>query len=185
MQHLQDSIKQSLSNKNWYSAIAIALTIPDICSTINDGKQSNGKKYAGWFDKYVGVNYRKEGFPDWMVKRIKEHGTEEHVRIALSELYLTGNDCYALRCAFLHEGKGSIIEQRAREILDEIKFVEPNGQFVLHKSIQNNKIILHIDLFCNHILEGIEEWIKQLSTEQKYRLKSFLKVKNIFDVIKE
>lgn len=48
----------------------------------------NYKRYADWFDKYVGHRYKS---------KIGAH-QEEHT-------FLTGNDCYALRCSYLHEGK--------------------------------------------------------------------------------
>jgi hypothetical protein len=49
----------------------------------------------------------------------------------------------------------------------------------MHGSIMNNKLILHIDEFCDHILQGVEKWIANLNHEQNERLKSFLMLKNI------
>jgi hypothetical protein len=56
---------------------------------------------------------------------------------------------------------------------------------ILHGSIINNKLVLHIDKFCQHILLGIEKWNSQLNGVQAERLNSFLKVKDIFELIKE
>lgn len=184
MNHLTDSIKLSIKSKNWYSAIAIALTIPDICAKITDGNKSNGSKYAKWFDDFVGDNY-KTTYSTFVLERVKEHSTDEDYQNLLKETRFSGNDCYALRCAYLHEGTGEIITQRAREILDEIKFSEPNHQMNLHGSIINNKLVLHIDIFCEHVLEGVQKWLDDLNDEQTERLNSFLKVKDIFDLIKE
>ena len=184
MKHLTESIKQSLENGNWYSAIAIALTIPDICAKINDGTKSNGKKYAQWFDTYVGDNY-KTNYSQSQLEMVREYSTEQDYQNMLKGTKLSGNDCYALRCAYLHEGTGEITTQRAREILDEIKFVEPNHRMNMHGSIINNKLVLHIDEFCQHLLSGVEIWIDNLDDEQNERLNSFLKVKDIFELIKE
>jgi hypothetical protein len=184
MKHLTDSIKNSLETSNWYSAIAISLAIPDICAKITDGIKSNGTKYAKWFDYYVGENYKTK-YTSNQLEMTKKYSTIEDYNRLLKGTKLSGNDCYALRCAFLHEGSGEINSQRAREILDEIKFLEPNYQMNMHGSIINNKLVLHTDEFCTHILQGVENWEKELNEEQKKRLDTFLKVKNIFGFLKE
>jgi len=40
--------------------------------------------------------------------------------------FLSSGDAYALRCAYVHEGRGEILEQRAREALTHISFHVPN-----------------------------------------------------------
>jgi len=184
MNHLTESISQSIENKNWYSAIAIALTIPDICSKITYDSKSNGIKYAKWFDDFVGSNY-KTNYSQDLLESVRKHSTEKDYQNLLKGTKLSGNDCYALRCAYLHEGIGEILTQKAREILDEVKFIEPNQRMNMHGSIINNKLILHIDEFCQHILNGVENWNQGLTEEQRKRLNSFLKVKDIFDFISE
>lgn len=42
MQSFLDSIKLSLETKNWYAALAVALTIPDICGSIANPKEHSG-----------------------------------------------------------------------------------------------------------------------------------------------
>ncbi|MFD2907936.1 hypothetical protein ACFSX9_04235 [Flavobacterium ardleyense] len=184
MKHLTDSVKKSLETSNWYSAIAISLAIPDICVKITDGTKTTGKKYAKWFDNYVGENY-KTNYSSNQLEMTKKYASIEEYERLLKGTRLSGNDCYALRCAFLHEGSGEINSQSAREILDEIKFLEPNYQMNVHGSIINNKLVLHTDEFCLHILQGVENWQKELTEEQKERLYTFLKVKNVFGFINE
>ncbi len=183
MKHLTDSIEFSLQTKNWYSAIAVSLTLPDICSKISYNEKSNGKKYADWFDKYIEHFYRTN-YSQNQLEMAKKYGASNYAGM-VKGTKLSGHDCYALRCAYLHEGLGEITTQRAREILDEIKFLEPNYQLNMHGSIVNNKLILHIDEFCGHILQGVEKWKKDVNEEQSDRLNSFLKVKDIFDFVKE
>ena len=180
MDHLISSINRSIKDKNWYGALAISLSIPDICSKINDGTKTTGKKYASWFNEYVGIHYQSN-YPEPLLQKVLEYSTKEDY-LNLKKPRLTGNDCYALRCAYLHEGIGEISTQRAREVLDEILFVEPSNEMELHGSIVNNKLILRIDEFCSHILAGAEAWKRQLNLEQKARLNSFLLVKDVFEV---
>lgn len=57
MGHLRNAINSSLDSGNWFSAIALTLTIPDICAKITDGNKSSGIKYAEWFNNFVGDKY--------------------------------------------------------------------------------------------------------------------------------
>src|SRR5665213_2961362 len=51
-------IERALEAKLWYLALAVTLSIPDICSLLelNDG-WSNCNIFAAWFDKHVGKSY--------------------------------------------------------------------------------------------------------------------------------
>ena len=184
MNHLTSSIALSLETKNWHAALATALTLPDICSYINDGTHTNGKKYAAWFNLYVGDFY-KTHYTESQLQKVLEYSTREDYENLKKQIKLSGNDCYAFRCAYLHQGLGNITTQRARDILNEIRFVEPHSQLVMHGSIKNNQLILHIDTFCEHIVLGVEEWKNYLDEEQRSRFDNFLLVKNVFDVAKK
>jgi hypothetical protein len=77
----------------------LSLILPDICGKFKDSNKSFSERYPEWFDKYLGERYNG---------------------------YLSGKDCYALRCSFLHEGSDGISQQRARKVLDYFVFI-PNG----------------------------------------------------------
>lgn len=76
MEYLFKEIERGLDAGVYYLSLGIALCIPDICAALesDDGKTS-GKKYKGWYDKYVG-----------------------------NKLSMTADDCYYFRCSFLHQG---------------------------------------------------------------------------------
>lgn len=95
MEKILQSIEYALQNENWYAAITVALIIPDICGKFEDSKKSSSKRYPEWFEKHLSQKYKG---------------------------YLSGNDCYALRCSFLHEGSDEITHQRVREVLDYFVF---------------------------------------------------------------
>ena len=86
MEKILQSIENSLKNQNWYSALVLSLIIPDICGKFEDNDKSSSQRYPEWFEKYLGKKY---------------------------DGYLSGSDCYALRCSFLHEGLNKITQQRA------------------------------------------------------------------------
>ena len=95
MENIIKSIEKSLRDKNWYSALILSLVLPDICGKFEDAGKSSSQRYPEWFDKYLGEKYKGD---------------------------LSGKDCYALRCAFLHEGSSNIEGQNAKDEIDEFVF---------------------------------------------------------------
>jgi len=92
--------------------------------------------------------------------------------------FLSSSDCYALRCALLHEGREEIVEQRARDALDRFHFIEPppNGQ--IHCNQINNVLQLQVDVFCRDVLEGLAQWRKDIqgTPDIEQRISNILQV---------
>ena len=130
MNNLLQSIGQSLNTGNYYAALAMALAIPDICGWIEDPNSKSKARYISWFERYLQSKY---------VRQATAH-MPEHT-------FLTGSDCYALRCAFLHEGRENIIEQRARQVLESFQFVVPPSGWTVHKNKVNNALQLQVDIY--------------------------------------
>ena len=138
MDNLIQALDGCVKSENWYGALFIALTLPDICGKIDQPDSQH--HYAAWFDRYVKSKYVHG---DWT--------------------FLTGNDCYALRCAFLHEGKDNISTQNAKETVEKFYFRAP-GRGTMHCNKFNNTLLqLQVDIFCNDIKEGVLSWLKNIS----------------------
>lgn len=98
-------IYQSLENDLYQSALALALTIPDICGQIEYPKLINkrtgnrlvGKQYKRWFREWVEHYYADET------------GWTKDYKFA-KKPYFTAKMCYDLRCSFLHSGNDDIDE---------------------------------------------------------------------------
>ncbi|MBC1501975.1 hypothetical protein HB943_15345 [Listeria weihenstephanensis] len=94
-----NSIEDALEKECYLPALALALTIPDICGEaaypdLVDGKGRRlvGEQYRTWFD-------------DWASKYFADHtGYSEDYKKAKNP-YFTKVMCYELRCAYLHNGK--------------------------------------------------------------------------------
>jgi hypothetical protein len=137
MEHLLEAIEKSLEDENWYSALVLSLIIPDICWKIDNNKSSS-KRYPERFDLYVGAKYK------W---------------------HLSGKDCYALRCSFLHEGSNSIETQNARENLDRFLFIHKgthclkmsNCYFGDPRVDWKDVLILSVLDLCQDIVDGARE----------------------------
>lgn len=89
-------VRSAIEADNLLSALALALTFPDVLGQVmypemvtGKGKRKAGEQYAAWFDEYVGTEYEAP----------EEPGSRE------LKSYFTGRMCWKLRCAYLHAGK--------------------------------------------------------------------------------
>lgn len=87
---VQDMIK-ALDSEAFLSSLSLALSLPDICGKYLYPEDKSSARYAKWFDQYVAHNYSTQ--------------TENSERNVLC--YFDGEDCYQLRCVFLHEGSNA------------------------------------------------------------------------------
>jgi len=161
VENLRHALESALKERNWYAALFIALTVPDICGYLETPGAGSRRRYEAWFDRYMGEKYTSLIGPD----------RTPHV-------FLSGADCYALRCAFLHEGRDEITEQRAREALERFHFVEPAPNRYIHCNQRNQVLQLQVDVFCRHILEGFSSWIGEASNcmEIRERMREILRI---------
>lgn len=140
MDHLVRAVRGSVSTSNWYAALSLGLTLPDICGRLEDPAVTGRKRYIDWCEKYLAPVYTHP-MPDGPHK------------------FLGGKDCYALRCAVLHEGRDDIMEQSARDALDSFIFVIPPTWGMIHCNQINNKLQLQVDIFCEDLCSGVEKWM--------------------------
>jgi hypothetical protein len=164
MNHLTRSIEASLATGNAYAALATTLSLPDICGWLLDPLAGSKSRYVGWFERYVAHHY------------IHHIGPQRRRTV-----FLSGNDCYALRCAFLHEGREDISEQRARELLDSFQFtVAPQG-WMVHCNLMNTKLQLQVDVFCHQFIEAVDKFHNDVSTNPEVveRMGAMLRIRDV------
>jgi hypothetical protein len=138
MRRFTSAVRQTLAAENWVAALYLAVTLPDICARLESNNQrSNGKRYAAWFDRFVGHRYLTEG-----------DATSER------RVFLAGNDAYALRCAVLHEGSPDITRQHAREVLTRFHFTVARG----HCNWLETVLHLDVPTYCTDLCDGVEVW---------------------------
>jgi len=147
MKTILNSIENSIQNNNWYSALVLSLIIPDICGKL-EGEQKSSKRYPAWFNKYLGKKYQN---------------------------FLSGDDCYALRCSYLHEGSDNIEMQRAKDVLDHFVFISDgshcnrfnNCYFGDPKYDGKNFLQLSVRQFCQDMVEAANQWLEDVSSNQE------------------
>jgi len=149
MTHLVEAVRRSITEKNWYAALAGALLLPDVAARIDGRPGQSGARFAAWFDDYLLPAYTVS-LPDG------------------PEIFLSGNDCYALRCAYLHEGDFDIFGQSARNLLDRFHFVvQVSGMSQHCNLVVNNSTVpptkvlqLRVDRFCEDVCAAVEKWLQ-------------------------
>ncbi|KNZ41388.1 hypothetical protein [Acetobacterium bakii] len=156
MKKFINSVRLSIENKNWYSAIFIALSMPDICGKLARPNLGSQARYIEWFDSYL-LELNSSIFNGDMA------------------IFLTGRDCYALRCSILHEGTDDITTQRVRETLEKIQFTTLG----LHRVKIDNILTLNVACFCEEMCEAVENWYNDIKSDEVItgRIESMLEIK--------
>lgn len=159
MENILESIRKSLNSKNWYASLTLSLVIPDICGKL-EGEQISSRRYVAWFDKYLGKKYQN---------------------------FLSGNDCYALRCSYLHEGSDNVETQKAKDVLDKFVFISDSSahrnkfsRCNFGDSKYNGKFFLQLSVrqFCEEIIEATEQWLFDVKSNESVQknIKEMLKI---------
>lgn len=160
LEYIND-IRKALDNDCWYSALALALTLPDICGEIEFTHISS-----------VGKRYR-----EWYLKHIQNNGyyTITHNK----DILFTSEECYQLRCSFLHSHSYDIENSYLNESVKQYKGKETyfsiQNKFGLYASkdetfckrsfvndystqIQTRKIRVNVYNLCNILCNEAENF---------------------------
>ncbi|MFG6120916.1 hypothetical protein [Thalassobacillus sp. B23F22_16] len=160
-------IKLALNNKSYLSALALSLTLPDICGQIEypnlkkkNGRRNVGKQYAAWFDDWVNQYYADH--TGW---------TKDYTKA--KNPILTGRMCYSLRCKFLHNGNTDLDNWGTDEDEDYyylyefelfVNGADSSGEYWVHTPNINSKITktkivqININNLCKYICLAAEEY---------------------------
>lgn len=144
-----DAVCDALTHKNWYAALALALTLPDICGDLEKPKRGVGERYVQWWNSFVLFRYKG---------------------------LLSSEDCYALRCSFLHQGLSDITKQTKRKVRTNFRFVHPDPRVPIPPHLNlirapgHEVLQLQVDVFCEDICAGVEQWErKKLSKDPEIK----------------
>lgn len=142
MDNFTDAVKDALITKNWCAALVVSLTLPDICGRLEKPNDSSRLRYSDWFKKWVEPAYTSQIGPEKKV-----------------HTFLSGGDCYALRCSLLHQGETETSQQNAQEVVERFCFIAPRKGMTVHCNSQGTRLFLQVDKFCNDICDGVQNWL--------------------------
>lgn len=159
-----EDINRALDAGAHLSALALAIAIPDFCGkyyirkTEDCNKEFGNKfRYITWYKKYVLMETNEE----------KNDGDYSKMETA----HLSPEQCFALRCSFLHamseninEQKGAMKDQKPTDVI----LYRGNISFFLYENGEHNQ----------HVNPGIEILIHQMI----YAYKRFLSDNPEFEI---
>lgn len=147
-------IRECLNTNHYEAALALALTLPDICGQVEYGPNVGvGDRYRNWISNFVD----KEILCDSVFENDFEH--------------LTSADLYKLRCSFLHSGNDDLKTKH----IDEFHLLSPyrtNGQYGYRYGTKTNADgtethIAEIDIkyLCEMLCDVAEKYYKSRKPE--------------------
>jgi len=149
MKRFTTAIRAAADAENWYAALSMALSLPDVCGRLEQPSVGSKKRYVAWFQKWIEPKY---------TLRIGHPGT--------LHVFLCGEDCYALRCSYHHEGGGNIVEQgRARKALRDFHFTTPPRNGTVHMNQVGDTLQLQVDIFANDMATAVDAWSTAVACE--------------------
>lgn len=156
IKNYQNSIKSSLNDENYFSAMSTVLIMPDVCSSI---------EYANI--KEVGIRYKK-----WLDKYLIPLISTESDNV---KKYLNSANIYALRCTLLHIGSANAslqnnyskyvdVEAQFDELvpfLNTVNFdkVAPLDSYILETQSSKLSVMLDVHFFCELVINAMDKWL--------------------------
>lgn len=164
MKNFSNAIRDAVEKRNWYAALTTALILPDVCARLAGLGQKSSVRYPIWFDQWMGHHYRRH------------IGADQQLHV-----FLSGADCYALRCSLLHHGETDIRTQRARQALDNFHFVAPQPGIYIHCNQSNNTLQLQVDVFAVQMADAVDAWAASVKDDKtiQERMKGLLTIHEI------
>lgn len=173
MYNFLNALELCTKSSNWYGALFISLTLPDICAKIEYPleKKSSSKRYIDWYDKYLKKYYEvsRNAIPlpahlERLTALVPPHIGGGRKK----ECFLSGADFYALRCAYLHEGSDEITTQRKREALEKFQFVQPGNNNVFHNNLKNGIILqIQVSELAREVTEAVLNWLEDIKHDNE------------------
>lgn len=166
MDDIISEVRCCLDSGYYHAALALALTIPDICGRVEypeyrieypEYRTKSSKRYVAWFNDHILVNYAKKFTPEGEV----------------SESYFNGDMCYSLRCKLLHEGnshleaKSTIVgggEGCRFELWVSAGFSDSYGRIIYsiagYEAVTVERVVLNAIDLCKALCRGAEQFFK-------------------------
>jgi hypothetical protein len=158
MKRFTDAGRRAINDGNLYAGLSLALTLPDICGSLEDpdpGKSQS--RYERWCKKWLepkftGGNNPLSGAPI---------------------VFVRAEDIFQLRCSLIHSGSVEI-DIAKRTGVERFVFFDQTTGTHLNKfekcqfnGVEFNLVQLKADMFSEEIFKAADEWDSAIATNQK------------------
>jgi hypothetical protein len=128
MEMIFQEIDKALNAELYYLAIAMALTVPDICAALESPNgETSGPKYKAWYNGNLANQYPR----------------------------ITDADCWSLRCGVLHQGRCGHPNMQYGRILFTLPNPQNN---IFHNNVINDALNLDAKIFCCDVVTCARLW---------------------------
>jgi len=170
--HRIEEIELNVADKRWQSALALALTLPDICGGIafpeivkkyRDGRvmldrqkkptRDVGGQYIRWFDRYAADFFK--------------------INDADEKPYICGERCWQLRCEYLHQNKGFINEEGSEGVRFHLGVNCGSSVCGLNTAQQNEDVLdirIDIEQFCLRMCAAAKSYYDSFHSQKDFSL---------------
>lgn len=170
--HRIEEVELDIEDGRWQSALALALTLPDICGGIafpeivkryRDGRvmldrlknpaRDVGGQYIRWFDEYA----------------------EAYFKISPSDEkpYICGERCWQLRCEYLHQNKGFLNDENENNVRFHLGINCGTSVCQLDQTtVQDDGMDIRIDIkqFCLRMCQAARSYYDAVHMEKDFSL---------------
>lgn len=150
-----EEIKRALDMNLYNCALAVALTLPDVCGKVDRPDQSVSKRYKSWFDEYA-----KKYFTS-ITTKLPEESKVEYV-------WLTSDECYALRCAVLHAGGYKVSGLDLTKI--HLHAHKRHGTNYSHLIRDNKFADWDVIVLCENLCKAAEDYYDSVDNKERFDL---------------
>jgi hypothetical protein len=98
-----------------------------------------------------------------------------------SHASVTRGDCYALRCAYLHQGDFDTTDQPAHDVIERFHFVVAPAGSSLHRNQHENRLLLGVPEFSEEMCAATERWIPLVTDAEAVRRLNALATIEVID----
>lgn len=137
--------RRAAEDDNWFAAVPLALTLPDVCGAIDEPDTRSRGRYIRWWDAYMARRYVV--WPD---------GDEDPQWEPFT--YLPGTDAYALRCSYLHAGTDQI--EGAKTAHRRIRFLGPPTPLAFGYDRSTLTLNIGLEQFVEWVCLAVETWMR-------------------------
>ncbi len=158
MKRFTDAGRQAIKDDNLYAALSLALTLPDICGSLEDpGPGKSQQRYERWCKRWLEPKFLS-GIDPVSKKPM---------------IFVQAKDVFQLRCSLIHSGSSEIDAARRTDIDKFIFFDKMTGAHLnvfrncTFNGVQANLVQLKADLFSEEMFKAVDEWDVAVTGDSK------------------
>jgi hypothetical protein len=148
LSYLYREIRGALKAGLYYAAIAVAVSIPDVCDTVEVGDaRASWKRYKAWFNKYASTKFE----------------------------YFDADTCYELRCGVSHNAKLKGGKNKLSRF-DHLWFTVVRDHLftenisVNHAALPGALLQLDVNDFCERMIAAAQAWERAMVGNEQVRV---------------